>query len=283
MAEVENALSNIIGMKDLKLQLRNWAKVMLLNEKRRALGHNLGARKLPHMAFLGNPGTGKTMVARILGKLLHMVGILPTDRVTEVQRTDLVGEYIGQTGPKTRAKIGEAEGGILFVDEAYRLVPPQGIGGHQDLGLEALEEIMSVMDTGKIVVIFAGYVEQMKSVIASNEGFQRRVTKFFTFTNYDPMDLAQIVHVKMTKQSVDSPFYGFKLDPLCSVEAIRKVIERETTEGLRNKMNGGLAELLLVNALEKLDLRLDFDTVDSNDLVTLTMEDLENGLRSIVQ
>ncbi|KAL8539063.1 hypothetical protein ACS0TY_000887 [Phlomoides rotata] len=155
---------------------------MLLDERRRALGHNLGPRKLPQLAFLGNPGTGKTMVARMLGKLLHMVGILSQDKVIEVQRTDLVAQYIGQTGPKTRDKIKEAEGGILFVDEAYRLVPAKIT--YNDLGLEAIEEIMSFMDSGKAVVIFAGYTEPMKRVISSNEGIRRRVSNIFHFDDF---------------------------------------------------------------------------------------------------
>ncbi|BBH08422.1 AAA-type ATPase family protein / ankyrin repeat family protein, partial [Prunus dulcis] len=166
MDELENELSNIVGLHELKVQLRKWAKGMLLDERRKALGLKVGTRRPPHMAFLGNPGTGKTMVARILGRLLHMVGILPTDKVTEVQRTDLVGEFVGHTGPKTRRKIKDAEGGILFVDEAYRLIPMQK-ADDKDYGLEALEEIMSVMDSGKIVVIFAGYSEPMNRVIAS--------------------------------------------------------------------------------------------------------------------
>uniref|UniRef100_M1CYR3 Protein cbxX, chromosomal n=1 Tax=Solanum tuberosum TaxID=4113 RepID=M1CYR3_SOLTU len=105
MDELENELSKIVGLHELKQQLRKWAKGMLLDERRQALGLKVGARRPPHMAFLGNPGTGKTMVARILGKLLHMVGILPTDKVMEVQRTDLVGEFVGHTGPKTRRKV----------------------------------------------------------------------------------------------------------------------------------------------------------------------------------
>lgn len=105
MDELEKELSSIVGLYDLKIQLRKWAKGMLLDERRRALGLHVGTRRPPHMAFLGNPGTGKTMVARILGRLLHLVGILPTDKVTEVQRTDLVGEFVGHTGPKTRRKV----------------------------------------------------------------------------------------------------------------------------------------------------------------------------------
>ncbi|GAB4839210.1 hypothetical protein Ancab_028738 [Ancistrocladus abbreviatus] len=278
MDELELELSNIVGLDDLKLQLKKWARGMLLDERRRALGLKVAARRPPHMAFLGNPGTGKTMVARILGKLLHMVGILPTDKVTEVQRTDLVGEFVGHTGPKTRRVIKEAEGGILFVDEAYRLIPMQK-SDDKDYGLEALEEIMSVMDAGKIVVIFAGYSEPMKRVISSNEGFCRRVTKFFHFNNFTSEDLAKITHLKMNSQTEASSLYGFNLHSSCTVEAIAALIERETTEKQRQAMNGGLIDPMLVNAREYLDLRLSFECIDVDELLTITLADLEAGLR----
>ncbi|KAK6149342.1 hypothetical protein DH2020_016867 [Rehmannia glutinosa] len=278
MDALENELSNIVGLHALKLQLRKWAKGMLLDERRCALGLKVGARRPPHMAFLGNPGTGKTMVARVLGKLLHMVGILPTDRVTEVQRTDLVGEFVGHTGPKTRRKIQEAEGGILFVDEAYRLIPMQK-SDDKDYGLEALEEIMSVMDSGKVVVIFAGYSEPMKRVISSNEGFCRRVTKFFHFDDFSSKDLAKILYLKMSNQSEHSLLYGFKLHPSCTVDAVAALIEQETTEKQRQEMNGGLIDPMLVNARENLDLRIDFECIDTDSLLTITSEDLAAGLQ----
>ncbi|CAL9770509.1 unnamed protein product [Musa acuminata subsp. burmannicoides] len=278
MAEFEAAISNVVGLQELKMQLRRWARGMLFDEKRRALGLSIAPRRPPHMAFLGNPGTGKTMVARVLGKLLHMVGILPTDNVTEVQRTDLVGEFVGHTGPKTRRKINEAEGGILFVDEAYRLIPMQK-ADDKDYGLEALEEIMSVMDSGKVVVIFAGYSEPMKRVIESNEGFRRRVTKYFYFDDFSTTELAQILHIKMNHQDQNSLLHGFNLHPTCSIEAVAKLIDRETTEKQRREMNGGLIDPLLANARENLDLRLDFDCSDTDGLVTITMEDLMAGLR----
>ncbi|KAL6549676.1 hypothetical protein OROHE_008407 [Orobanche hederae] len=278
MVALENELSSIVGLNALKLQLEKWAKGMLLDERRRALGLKVGARKPPHMAFLGNPGTGKTMVARVLGKLLHMVGILQTDRVTEVQRTDLVGEFVGHTGPKTRRKIQEAEGGILFVDEAYRLIPMQK-SDDKDYGLEALEEIMSVMDSGKVVVIFAGYSEPMKRVISSNEGFCRRVTKFFHFDDFSSEDLAKILHLKMCNPDEDSLLCGFKLHPSCTVEAVAALIKREMTEKQRQEMNGGLIDPVLVNARENLDSRIDFDCIDTDSLLTITLEDLAAGLQ----
>ncbi|KAJ4822596.1 hypothetical protein Tsubulata_021925 [Turnera subulata] len=282
MAELEKELVNIVGLHELKIQLRKWAKGMLLDERRRALGLKVGPRRPPHMAFLGNPGTGKTMVARILGRLLHMVGVLPTDRVTEVQRTDLVGEFVGHTGPKTRRKIKDAEGGILFVDEAYRLIPMQK-ADDKDYGLEALEEIMSVMDSGKVVVIFAGYSEPMKRVIASNEGFSRRVTKFFHFNDFTSEDLAKIAHIKMFNQDEEGLLYGFHLHSSCSIDAIARLIEQQTTEKQRREMNGGLVDTMLVNARENLDLRLDFDCVDTDELQTITLKDLEAGLGLLSQ
>ncbi|KAL9440625.1 hypothetical protein AB3S75_019320 [Citrus x aurantiifolia] len=282
MDELENELSNIVGLHELKIQLRKWAKGMLLDERRKALGLKVGARRPPHMAFLGNPGTGKTMVARILGRLLYMVGILPTDRVTEVQRTDLVGEFVGHTGPKTRRRIKEAEGGILFVDEAYRLIPMQK-ADDKDYGIEALEEIMSVMDGGKVIVIFAGYSEPMKRVIASNEGFCRRVTKFFHFNDFNSEELAKILHIKMNNQTEDSLLYGFKLHSSCSMDAIAALIEKETTEKQRKEMNGGLVDPMLVNARENLDLRLSFDCLDTDELRTITLEDLEAGLKLLLR
>ena len=142
---------------------------------------------------------------------------------------------------------------------------------------------MSVMDSGKIVVIFAGYSEPMKRVIASNEGFCRRVTRFFHFSDFNSEELAGILHIKMNNLAESSLLYGFKLHPSCSIEAIAALIQRETTEKQRKEMNGGLVDTLLVNARENLDLRLSFDCIETEELVVITIVDLEAGLRLLSQ
>ncbi|CAI7791669.1 unnamed protein product [Closterium sp. NIES-54] len=325
MQTLENELSSLIGLPLLKQQLRVWAKGLALDQKRRELGIRVQPRKPPHMAFLGSPGTGKTTVARVLARLLNLVGVLPTDKVVEVQRTDLVGEFVGHTGPKTRRKILEAAGGILFVDEAYRLVPQQR-SDEKDYGAEALEEIMSVMDSGSVVVIFAGYAEPMKRVFAVNEGFQRRVSRVFVFDDLSPLDIAQVILLKMkqaageatsgdesdgdcaissssssgsgsdhgagasgssnsdySEASQQSPLAGFRLHPSITPSSLAAVITRSTTEEQRRQRNGGMALPVLMDARDRLDERLDLDCCDMDELVTITMEDIEAALSNIPQ
>ncbi|CAI5499129.1 unnamed protein product [Closterium sp. Naga37s-1] len=276
MQTLEKELSSLIGLPLLKQQLRVWAKGLVLDQRRRELGIRVQPRKPPHMAFLGSPGTGKTTVARALARLLNLVGVLPTDKVVEVQRTDLVGEFVGHTGPKTRRKILEAAGGILFVDEAYRLVPQQR-SDEKDYGAEALEEIMSVMDSGSVVVIFAGYAEPMKRVFAVNEGFQRRVSRVFVFDDLSPLDIAQVLLLKMKQAAGEAATNGDERD----VDSA--VITRSTTEEQRRQRNGGMALPVLMDARDRLDERLDLDCCDMDELVTITMEDIETALSIIPQ
>jgi ATP-dependent Clp protease ATP-binding subunit ClpA len=175
-------------------------------------------------------------------------------------------------------QIQDAEGVILFVDEAYRLIPIQK-SNDKDYGLEALEEIMSVMDSGKVVVIFAGYYKPVKCVVTSNDGFCRRVTKFFYFDYFSTTELTEILHMKMDSLNDTSLLYGFKLRPSCSMDAIADLIARETSEWRRKQVNGGLVYTLLANAREDLDLRLDFNCDDVDTMITITLEDLEAGFR----
>lgn len=175
-------------------------------------------------------------------------------------------------------QIKKAHGGILFVDEAYRLIESDS---DSDFGREALEEIMAHMDDGNIIVIFAGYTKDMQRVIAANAGFSRRVSKFFNFDDYSPEDIATILQVKMKDQDKNSFSYGFILHQDCTVEAMAELIKKHTTEAQLKKFNGGLVKPWLVNALENMDHRLDASCSDGNSLLTITLEDLEEGLKSL--
>lgn len=171
-------------------------------------------------------------------------------------------------------------GGILFVDEAYQLAPKQSAGDHVDYGAEALEEIMSVLEDGRLLVVFAGYTEPMKRVFSSNEGFCRRVTHSFQFEDYSCEDLAEMLLIKMSKQDEKSRLYGFRLHPSCSRNAVVSLMEQCSTEKLRNKLNGGLVDNMLNNARENLDSRLSFDS-KGDELLTIMLSDLEAGLQAL--
>lgn len=166
---LEGQLREIIGLAEVKDLLRQLVKTVVLDKKRQAEGLAKGNFLSPHMVFSGNPGVGKTTIARLLGNLLLKLQVLSKGHCIELQRSDLVAAYIGQTALKTKQKICDARGGVLFVDEAYRLFVPgmqrdavrvfanSHVDSQSDFGKEAVEEIMSVLaDAKDLVVIFAG-------------------------------------------------------------------------------------------------------------------------------
>jgi SpoVK/Ycf46/Vps4 family AAA+-type ATPase len=142
-----------------------------------------------HMVFTGNPGTGKTTVARLLGQIYFDIGLLTSPKVVEVSRGDLVGEYVGHTAPKTQKVFYSALGGILFIDEAYSLFKTGN-----DFGSEAVETILKLMEDNreKIVVIIAGYPREIEELLLSNPGLTSRFSKSLHFDDYSREELAQI-------------------------------------------------------------------------------------------
>jgi len=191
-------LNNLVGLKNVKEEINNLISLINLNKIKLERGLNVYSFSL-HMVFTGNPGTGKTTVARIIGKILRVLGILSKGHVIEVDRSGLVAEYIGQTAIKTNKVIDSALNGVLFIDEAYSLAK-----GENDFGQEAIETLLKRMEDerNRLVVIIAGYTEQMKDFIKSNPGLQSRFNTYLHFDDYDANDLENIFRQSLVKSEL---------------------------------------------------------------------------------
>lgn len=158
LREIEAELGSLVGMDEMKKMIKEIYAWIYVNKKREESGLKTGKQAL-HMMFKGNPGTGKTTVARLIGKLFQKMNVLSKGHLIEAERADLVGEYIGHTAQKTRDLVKKAMGGILFIDEAYSL----GRGGEKDFGKEAIDTLVKHMEDKQhdFILILAGYSREM--------------------------------------------------------------------------------------------------------------------------
>jgi AAA+ superfamily predicted ATPase len=234
----DDLLLNIVGLENLKTKIKEfeeYVKFIKLAEKNNITipDQNL------HMIFTGNPGTGKTTIARIMAKILYNAGVIHENKLIEVERKDLIGQYIGQTAPKTYEVIARAIGGILFIDEAYSL----SSDSKNDYGSEAIATLIKAMEDhkGEFVVIFAGYKKEMKEFIDMNSGIASRIGYTFEFEDYNKEELTEIFLKKVSKSNLT-----------ITDEAKEKVKSLMSYfVGVENIGNGRFADKVYMNTLVK--------------------------------
>lgn len=262
MKDLQAELDSYIGLATVKEEVRNLINMASVYKLRRQ--HDLPTTDMSlHMVFTGNPGTGKTMMARMMARIYRSLGILSKGQLVEVDRSGLVAGYVGQTALKTQKVIEKAMGGVLFVDEAYAL----NGRSENDFGQEAIDTLLKAMEDHRddLVVIVAGYTDLMDKFIHSNPGLESRFNRFLLFEDYSLDELMAIFKMRCGKGYVLSP----EAEPL-----VRDYIAEESAAGdsfgnARGVRN--IFEHILVaqnNRLAKLD------SVTRDDLMTLTADDV---------
>jgi Holliday junction resolvasome RuvABC ATP-dependent DNA helicase subunit len=192
LEELLAELDALIGLESVKKSVRENITYLKFTKLRKEKGYKDSDKLSLHSVFTGNPGTGKTTVVKMLGKIYQRMGLLTKGHVVEVDRSSLVGEFIGQTAPKTKKAIDSARGGILFIDEAYSLA--RSDDDSKDFGKEVIEILLKEMSdgAGDIAIIGAGYPKEMQVFVESNPGLKSRFTQYFHFDDYMPEELYNI-------------------------------------------------------------------------------------------
>ena len=198
---IMHELDELTGLDPIKKKIREYSDYLRFVALRKEKGFDENDKINLHAVFKGNPGTGKTTVARLLGKIYKEMGLLKKGHVVEVDRSDLVAEYIGQTAPKTKEAIKKAKDGILFIDEAYSLARKDE--DSKDFGREAIEVLLKELsDANDIAIVVAGYPEEMEIFLESNPGLKSRFNMYYDFADYVPQELSQIAEFAAGKKGV---------------------------------------------------------------------------------
>ncbi|WP_027881263.1 CbbX protein [Meiothermus rufus] len=196
---LEHLDRELVGLAPVKGRIREIAAFLVVDKLRRELGLE-ATRPVLHMAFVGNPGTGKTTVGLRMATILHRLGYIRRDHMVVASRDDLVGQYIGHTAPKTKEVLKRAMGGVLFIDEAYSLYRAEN---ERDYGQETIEILLQVMENQRedLVVILAGYKDKMEQFFSLNPGMRSRIAHHIEFPDYGPEELEQIGHLMLAAQN----------------------------------------------------------------------------------
>lgn len=250
-------LDKLIGIDQVKKQVAEFISLAELNKKRRDQGQANQNFTL-HSLFLGNPGAGKTTVARILGDILYQKSIIKDNKFIEVSRSDLVAGYIGQTATKTREVLKSALGGVLFIDEAYSLYQE----GANDFGREAIDEILKFMEDNRdnIVIILAGYNKEMQDFLQMNSGLESRIPNKFTFEDYSVDEIVEIGLMYLEK-------FGYNVD-----HNLYKAVVEENYKLSNDSSNGRWIRNLNEKLIRIMSQRV--SETNTEDLNTIEAEDL---------
>ena len=257
-------LNDLIGLRQVKSELQSLTRFIEVNQKRKEAGLRVAAISY-HCVFAGNPGTGKTTVARILAGIYRQLGILKKGQLIETDRSGLVAEYVGQTAVKTNKMIDRAIGGVLFIDEAYTLAQ----GGENDYGREAIATLLKRMEDerDRLVVILAGYTNEIEQFINSNPGLRSRFNRYVHFDDYTEEELFQIFILQAQK-------YDYHLDDEAK-GALRSLLHEKVENRQKDFGNARYVRNLFESVIENQAVRLSSNKeTDKDSLAIITKADI---------
>ncbi len=264
---LEAELSKVVGLESVKNYIRSLNARLMVQEQRKKHGLKVSTTQTLHMIFMGNPGTGKTMMARTVANVLFNMGIISTNKLVETDRSGLVAGYVGQTAMKTREVIESALNGVLFIDEAYALAQ----GGNNDFGQEAIDTLVKMMDDNRdrLVVILAGYYDDMHNFLNKNAGLQSRFPNIIEFEDYSTDELFSIAE-RMYKEQ------GYILSSE-AIELLGEIFE----EGKKQPQfgNGRYVRNIFEKSLNNQAMRLSrSSTIGKAELSTIIAQDIKEVL-----